>query len=122
VEREKANHPVRRLCRVLGVAPSGYWAGRQRGVSVRAQFDARLTQRIGALHQASRQTYGAPCIHAALAAQGLRCGCKRVARLMRNAGLVGCHRRRPFHTTQRDPQAAVASDLVQRQFVATQPN
>src|SRR6185437_2751087 len=44
------------------------------------------------------------------------------ARLMRQAGLVGCHRRRPFHTTQRDPQAEVAPDLVQRQFVAAQPN
>ncbi len=122
MEREKATHPVRRLCRVLGVAPSGYWAWRQRGLSVRAQADARLTQRIGALHQASRQTYGAPRIHAALTADGLRCGRKRVARLMRQAGLVGCHRRRPFHTTQRDPQAEVAPDLVQRQFTASAPN
>jgi putative transposase len=63
-----------------------------------------------------------PRIHAALVAAGMRCGRKRVARLMRHAGLVGCHRRRPFHTTQRDPQAEPAPDLVQRQFVATQPN
>lgn len=122
VEREKANHPVRRLCRVLGVAPSGYWAWRTRGPSVRAQADAQLRERIGALHQASRHTYGAPRIRAALAAEGMSCGRKRVARLMRTAGLVGCHRRRPLHTTQRDPQAALAPDLVQRQFVATQPN
>lgn len=122
MEREKANHPVRRLCRVLGVAPSGYWAWRQRGHSARAQADAQLTKQIRTIHQNSRQTYGAPRIHATLAATGLRCGRKRVARLMRAAGLVGCHRRRPFHTTQRDPQAAVAPDLVQRQFVATAPN
>lgn len=122
MEREKANHPVRRLCRVLGVAPSGYWAWRQRGGSVRAQADAALSARIGALHQASRGTYGAPRIHAALAAEGTRCGRKRVARLMRTAGLVGCHRRLPFHTTQRDPQAESAPDLVQRQFVASAPN
>ena len=128
MEREKANHPVRRLCRVLGVAPSGYWAWRnrrQRGLSVRAQADAQLTDQIRAIHQSSRQTYGAPRIHAALAAEGTRCGRKRVARLMRRAGLAGCHRRRPFptpHTTQRDPQAEVAPDLVQRQFTARAPN
>jgi putative transposase len=125
VEREKANHAVRRLCRVLGVAPSGYWAWRQRSASARTQGDAQLTEQIRLIHQSSRQTYGAPRIHAALAATGMRCGRKRVARLMRNAGLVGCHRRRPFHTfhtTQRDPQAEPAPDLVQRQFVATQPN
>jgi putative transposase len=52
----------------------------------------------------------------------MRCGRKRVACLMRRAGLVGCHRRRPFHTTLRDPQAEAAPDLVQRQFVATAPN
>jgi putative transposase len=125
VAREKANHPVKRLCRVLGVAPSGYWAWRKRGPSVRAQADARLSVQIGALYQASRGTYGAPRLQAALVAEGTRCGRKRVARLMRLAGLVGCHRRRPFptpHTTVRDPQAEVAPDLVQRQFVATQPN
>ena len=122
VEREKAHHPVRRICRVLGVAPSGYWAWRQRGMSARAQADAQLTEQIRTIHQSSRQTYGAPRIHAALAATGLRCGCKRVARLMRAAGLVGCHRRRPFHTTVRDPRVAVAPDLVQRQFAATLPN
>jgi putative transposase len=122
VEREKANHPVRRLCRVLSVAPSGYWAWRKRGLSARAQADARLSARIGALHQASRQTYGAPRIHADLRAMGICCGRKRIARLMRQAHLVGCHRRRPFHTTVRDPQAAAAPDLVQRQFMATAPN
>lgn len=125
VEREKANHPVKRLCCVLGVSPSGYWAWRQRGLSARAQADAQLTAQIRTIHQSSRQTYGAPRIHAALVAEGMRCGRKRVARLMRNAGLVGCHRRPPFptpHTTQRDPQADPAPDLVQRQFVASAPN
>jgi putative transposase len=122
VEREKAAHAVTTLCRALGVAPSGYWAWRTRGHSARAQADARLSAQIRALHQASRGTYGAPRIHAALAADGTRCGRKRVARLMRTAGLVGCHRRRPFHTTQRDPQAELAPDLVQRQFTASAPN
>jgi putative transposase len=65
---------------------------------------------------------GSPRIQAELASEGTRCGRKRVARLMRREGLVGCHRRRPFHTTQRDPQADSAPDLVQRTFAASAPN
>jgi len=122
VEREKAHHAVITLCRVLGVSPSGYWAWRKRAPSLRAQADAALSGQIAALHQASRGTYGMPRIHAALASAGTHCGRKRVARLMRGAGLVGCHRRRPFQTTQRDPLAEPAPDLVQRTFTADAPN
>ena len=122
VEREKALHAVTMLCRVLGVSPSGYWAWRKRQPSARARADAQLAERIRAIHQQSRGTYGVPRVHAELAAAGTRCGRKRVARLMRQAGLVGCHRRRPFHTTQRDPLAASAADLVQRTFTASAPN
>jgi transposase len=82
-----------------------------------------VAQWILQIHQASRATYGAPRIHAELTAQGTRCGCKRVARLMRLLGIVGCHRRRPrLRTTRRDPAARPAPDLVQRAFVATAPN
>jgi putative transposase len=122
VEREKACHAVVTLCRVLDVSPSGYWAWRKRPPSARAQQDAHLVSRIVAIHRASRGTYGAPRVHAELAAAGIRCGRKRVGRLMRQAGLAGCHRRRPFHTTQRDPAAEPAPDLVQRAFVASAPN
>jgi putative transposase len=73
------------------------------------------------IHAASRATYGAPRIHAELQAQGLRCGRKRVARLMRVAGVAGCHRRR-FRTTRRDPAQPSAPDLLQRTFVANAPN
>jgi putative transposase len=122
VEREKAQHTVVTLCRMLGVSPSGYWAWRKRGPSARAQGDAQLTERIVAIHQASRGTYGAPRIHAELATAGMPCGRKRVARLMRQAGLQGCHRRRAFSTTRRDPAAEPAPDLVQRTFAASSPN
>jgi putative transposase len=122
VEREKAYHAVVTLCRVLGVSPSGYWAWRKRAPSPRAQADAALSAQIAALHQASRGTYGVPRIQAELASAGTPCGRKRVARLMRRAGLQGTHRRRPFQTTQRDPQAEPAPDLVQRTFTATAPN
>jgi putative transposase len=107
---------------VLGGSPSGYWAWRKRAPSTRARANAALSGQIVAIHQASRGTYGAPRIHAELASVGMPCGRKRVARLMRQAGLVGGHRRRPFHTTQRDPAAAPAPDLVHRTFTATAPN
>ena len=81
-----------------------------------------LTARITAIHERSRATYGAPRVHAELAALGLACGRKRVARLMRVASLVGCHRRRSVITTRREPAAPVAPDRVDRQFVATTPN
>ena len=121
VERLKANYPVTRLCRVLGVSPSGYWAWRRRAPSRRAEANAHLQERIVRIHAASRATYGAPRIHAELRVQGERCSRKRVARLMRLAGVAGCHRRR-FRTTRRDAARPSAPDLLQRAFVATTPN
>ena len=122
VEREKANEPVARLCRVLGVSPSGYYAWRTRRPSARAQEDAVLTEQIVRIHQESRGTYGAPRIHAELAAGGTHCGRKRVARLMRAAQVVGCHRRQHVVTTQREPRVPAAPDQVRRQFTASAPN
>jgi putative transposase len=121
VEQLKATYPVTRLCHALGVSPSGYWAWRRRTPSRRALANATLQQRIGAIHRASRAIYGAPRIHAELRAHGMRCSRKRVARLMRLAGVAGCHRRR-FLTTRRDPQRPSAPDLVQRTFGARAPN
>jgi len=122
VEREKAQHAVVRLCQVLGVSPSGYWAWCKREPSARACADAGLAGQITAIHRASRGPYGVPRVHAELLAAGTRCGHKRVARLMRRAGLVGCHRRCPIHTTQRDPKAEPAPDLVQRTFSTSAPD
>ena len=122
VEREKVHHPVAMLCRVLGVSPSGYWAWRKREPSARAKANAVLTERIMAIHATSRQTYGAPRVHADLSATGIRCGRVRVARLMRTAGVVGCHRRRHVVTTVRELSAPLAPDRIERQFVAEAPN
>ena len=122
IEREKADYAIALLCRVLEVSCSGYYAWRRRGPSVRAQQDAVITARIQTIHEQSRQTYGAPRIQAELAATGTPCGRKRVARLMRVAGVVGCHRRRHVVTTQREPTAEPVPDQVRRQFVASAPN
>jgi putative transposase len=110
-------YSVRRMCALLGVSPSGYYAWSKRASSPRGQTDATLLSQIRAIHQRSRGTYGAPRIHFELATQGIRVSRKRVARLMREAGLQGVSRRRVF-TTVRDRQARPAPDLVQRNFTA----
>src|SRR5262247_4352884 len=109
------------MCRVLGVSPSGYHAWTRRSPSRRAREDAVLRDRIVAIHAAAQGTYGAPRIHAELAAEGIHVGRKRVARLMRAEGLAGVSRRRFTITTMRDG-ARPAPDLVDRTFTADRPN
>lgn len=118
----QAVHRVATMCRVLGVSPSGYYAWRKRPLSTRARADVELTAEIERLHRMSRGTYGAPRLHAELAARGVRVGRKRVARLMRHAGVQGVSRRKPFHTTVRDATARPAPDLVDRQFTVAGPD
>jgi len=122
MEQEKASHHIATLCRVLGVSSSGYYAWCDRPLSMRARTDQALLDQIQAIHERSRGTYGAPRIHAELRAQGVRCGRKRVARLMREANLIGAQRRRYRGTTRQDRQAVPAPDLVQRDFTASAPD
>ena len=118
----QAFHPVARMCRTLDVSPSGYYAWRKRPLSAHARGDVELSAEIQVIHRESRGTYGAPRIHAELAAGGIHVGRKRVARLMRNAGLQGVSRRKQFRTTVRDDKARPAPDLVDRQFEAAGPD
>jgi putative transposase len=123
VEAERARHSVPKLCRVLGVSRSGYYAWRRRPPSERARFDAVLSEKIEMIHRNSRATYGAPRIHAEFGALGIRCGKKRVARLMRRAGLRGCLRGRRMRAAHRRAlQQAAAPDLVNRNFAAKEPD
>ena len=115
-------YTVATMCRVLAVSASGYYAWRQRPPSARARADAELTARISAIHQYSRATYGAPRIHEELLAAGIHLGRKRVARLMKAAGLWGVSRRKWVATTVRERGARPAPDLVERNFVAAAPN
>lgn len=113
---------IRAMCRVLEVSSSGYYAWRRRMISVRTREDEALRRRIKAIYHGSRRTYGAPRIHAELREEGVRVSRKRVARLMKEAGLVGVSRRKRPVTTRRDRSARPAPDLVDRQFVADKPN
>jgi hypothetical protein len=87
IDAQKANYPISALCRVLRVSRSGYYDWKNREPSNRSQQDASLTEKIREIHSTSRKTYGSPRIHAELRQMGIRCGRKRVARLMRKAGL-----------------------------------
>ena len=121
MSENQACYPVAVMCRVLGVSPSGFYAWTKRPMSARAVRDAALTEKIRAAHAASKGTYGAPRLHIDLAEAGIRVGRKRVARLMRSAGLCGVSRRRHKVTTVRDG-ARQAPDLVDRDFTAERPN
>jgi putative transposase len=122
IDAERASYPVATLCRMLGVSKSGYYAWRTRPPSNRSRHDALLTEKIRQIHSRSRKSYGYPRVHAELRSLGVRCGRRRVARLMRAAGLRGCMRGRKRRTTRRDPRAAPAPDLLRRDFAAAQPN
>jgi putative transposase len=123
IDAEKACFPIAFMCRRLEVSVSGYYAWRQRPPSARAVADARLSTTIHLIHASSRGTYGAPRVHAELAEDhSVRCGRKRVARLMRIAHLRGVCRRRHVRTTRRDEFAELSDDLVHRQFRASEPN
>ena len=112
--------PVAVACRVLRVSTSGYYEWRDRAPSARTIADEALSAAIAAIHTMSRETYGMPRIHAELRlGRGIRCGRKRVARLMRVLNLQGLYRRRK---KRQQPLPAVHDDLVQRRFVADAPD
>jgi len=118
----QAAWPIATMARLLEVSASGFYAWLKRAPSKRACSDAELLGRIRAIHARSRGSYGMPRVHFELTEQGVHVGRKRVARLMRLAGLCGVSRRRWISTTRRKPDARPAPDLVQRHFVADAPN
>lgn len=122
IDAEKANYPISLLCRVLRVSRSGYYDWKDRSPSKRDRENAALIEKIREIHNRSRRIYGYPRVHAELRALGVRCSRKRVARLMRIAGLQGCIRGRRERTTHRDKHAVPAPDLVGRNFAAAAPN
>jgi helix-turn-helix protein len=113
-------------CRVLNVSRSGYyeWAARVDSPRLtRCQENELLLKQIRRIHDESRGTYGSPRVHAELVlGLGLPVNLKRVARLMREAGIQGLYRRRRHGCTVRDPDAQPSTDLVNRQFTVDAPN
>ena len=117
IEAEKTQQRnVKRACELLEVSRAAYYANRADSPSTRQLVDQELTEHIRQAHQRSKGRYGAPRIHAQLRRDGHRHGRKRIARLLRAAGLHGRTPRRFKRTTIADPAAAARADLVRRDF------
>ena len=122
MSENQERYPVATMCRLLDVSTSGYYAWLVRGPSDRDLQDEWLLARIREIHARSDGTYGAPRIHEELKEQGIHVGRKRVARLLRLAGLHGVSPRRRYRTTQKDPAARPHEDLVDRNFCVPGPD
>jgi len=111
------------MCEMLDVSTSGYYAWRKRPVSQRQRSNDQLLIAIRQTHENSRQTYGSPRIHAALQREGIQVGKHRIARLMRQHGIVGrAPRRKRPRTTQRQPGALAAPNLLKQDFRVEAPD
>jgi putative transposase len=122
IARYRGQYPLRLMCRVLAVSPAGFYAWQRRLPSAHQGQDTRLRVTIAALHRQSRQTYGSPRIHRDLHAAGERVARKRVARLLREQGLVGTPPRRFQVTTDSAHAQPVAPNRLGRQFAVATPN
>ena len=122
IEAEKADYPIRLLCRCLAVSRSGFYAWQKRPISARARHDARLKVEIAASHSASRRTYGSPRIERDLRQEGHCVSRKRVARLMRELGVEGRRKRRFRATTDSKHRFPVAPNILMRDFDVDAPN
>jgi transposase InsO family protein len=124
VADHQRRYGVKRLCITLGIARSSfyYWRRMAADRAARQAADARLAARIRAVHRESDGTYGVSRVTAELREAGERVNHKRIARLMRTAGLAGVRLRRRHRTTVADPAAVKAPDLIGRDFTAHEPN
>jgi transposase InsO family protein len=118
VESHHRAFGVKRLCQILGVSRSGFYAWRQAASSraARQAADQSLAEQIRKIHAGSGATYGSPRVHAELHGQGHRVNRKRVERVMREHRIVGRHLRRRCRTTIPDPSASPVPDLLRRDF------
>ena len=122
VEAESSRYPVAQLCRIAQVSRAAYYDWKEEPVSAREQADAALTATIRAIHTASGGQYGVPRVLAELRAQGEDVGRKRVARLMKAAGLRGRRPPRWVRTTTPDPTPPAIPDRVHGDFTAPAPD
>lgn len=123
IARLREAYPVACLCTVLGVSESGYYAWLKRKPCQRTTEDAILKDKIVSLWQQFRRVYGAPRLWEELRTQGIRTSIKRVARLMREAGIAGkMPRRKRPRTTQTDDTHPVAPNRLNRQFSGKKRN
>lgn len=124
IQQYRDVYPIARSCVLLGIARSGYyeWQQRHRQPSARARENAQLLVELEARHRRHRQCYGSPRMTADLRAEGWCVNRKRIARLMRQAGLRARGRCRRRYTTQSQHPHPIAPNRVAQQFTVTAPN
>jgi putative transposase len=110
------------MCAVLNLARSGYYAWCKRTASPRTQENEILSQQIKQIHQASRETYGSPRIHASLVATGFQVGRQRVVRLMTKLGICARPKRKFKVTTDSEHDLPIAENVLDRDFTTTEPD
>ena len=118
----KGKFPMMLMCRVLGVSSSGYYAYRTRPASGRSLENRRLLNRIRAVHEKSRRTYGSPRVHGQLVAEGESCSRGRVERLMSANGIRAKQQRKFVMTTDSKHDLPVAENVLGREFSVDEPN
>jgi transposase InsO family protein len=122
IEEHQGQFPVTRMCKVLGVSPSGYYAWRKRPPSAREMANQALYKQIEAVYNENRGVYGSPRIYHKLDKQGVACSENRIARLMRLRGLQAKQTRRFKTTTKRNRAHTAAPNLLKRDFTTDRPD
>jgi putative transposase len=123
INKLESEYPVSFLCRVYGQSRSGYYDWKSRDDSNRIKMDRTLLSKIRVIHGGSRETYGSPRVHGELKRQGVRCGKKRVERLMKDNGVVSVHRRKyRVQTTDSNHSNPISENIIDQDFSATAPN
>ena len=113
---------IRRMCRILEVSPSGYYAWLHRPESNRVRENRRLVVEIKAIHKENRGVYGSPRIHEELKEREIHVSKNRVARLMRENGICAKQKKKYKATTDSNHNHPVAPNLLDRNFEADGPN
>lgn len=122
IENHREVFPVRRMCKIMAVAPSGYYAWRKRPISRLKMANNTLVEKIKEIHAEFEGKYGSPRIYRELRDKKIACSENRVARLMRENGIQAKHKRRFRVTTKANPAHPVAPNLLHRAFTAEKPN
>ena len=122
IEAEKASFPISRMCRVLGVSQSGFFAWQDRPACRRQQQDMVYLAHIRTAFALSNGTYGSPRMHRDLVDEGHEIGRHRTARLMRENQLIARQKRRFKRTTDSEHAWPVAPNLVAQDFTADGPD
>lgn len=122
IDQAKKEFPASRLCRLMGVSQSGYFAWQTRPTSRRQRDDLAILAHVRSAYSLSNETYGSPRMMRELQDQGFAVGCRRIARLMRESGMHARQKRRFKRTTDSHHAFPVASNIIAQDFAATGSN